>query len=68
MTILDAARAAYAAGLCLLPTRDDGSKAPDVSSWIPYKTTRPTIAEMQGFDFASRSGFGVIAGAVEWAA
>lgn len=63
-TILDTVRLGYRAGLCLLPTRDDGSKAPDAPSWTPYQTTRPTPAEMQAFDFATRSGFGVIAGAV----
>jgi hypothetical protein len=63
-TILDTARAAYAAGLCLLPTREDGSKAPDVAHWTPFKTTRATVEEMRGFDFAHRSGLGVIAGAV----
>jgi hypothetical protein len=63
-TILDAARAAYAAGLCLLPTRDDGSKAPDVGSWAPFVSTRATVEEMRAWDFAARSGFGVIAGVV----
>ena len=64
MSILDAARSAYAAGLCLLPTRNDGSKAPDVSSWSVFQTTRPTVEQMRAFDFGSRSGFGVIAGPV----
>lgn len=63
-TILNAARAAYAAGLCLLPVREDGSKAPDVSSWRAFQTTRPTVEEMREFDFAHRSGVGLIAGAV----
>jgi hypothetical protein len=43
---------------------EDGSKRPDVSSWQPYQTTRPTVAEMRAFDFAQRSGFGLIAGPV----
>jgi hypothetical protein len=46
-TILQAARAAYAAGLCLLPTCDDGSKRPDVPEWMPFKKTRPTVEEME---------------------
>jgi len=62
--ILDAARRAYAAGLCLLPTCNDGSKRPDVPSWAPFKEVRPTIEQMRAFDFASRSGFGVVAGVV----
>jgi AAA domain len=62
-----AVRAGYAAGLCLLPTRSDGSeqsKAPDVPTWIPFQTARPTVEQMSGFDFAQRSGFGMIAGPV----
>ncbi len=64
MLILRAARLAYAAGLCVLPVADDGSKRPAVSSWKPFQTTRPTAEEMRAFDFAHRTGMGVIAGVV----
>jgi hypothetical protein len=64
MFVLDAARSAFAAGLCLLPTRDDGSKAPDVSSWTAFQTTRPTVEQMHAFDFSHRTGLGLIAGPV----
>jgi hypothetical protein len=64
MTVLLAAvRAAYGAGLCVLPTRPDGSKAPDCQ-WRTYQTTRPTIDTMRAWDFAHRDGFGVVAGPV----
>lgn len=63
-TILNAARAAYAAGLCLLPTRDDGSKAPAVSTWQQYQTQRPTVTEMQAWRWDTRDGIGLIAGPV----
>jgi len=62
--VLPAARSAYAAGLCLLPVRDDGSKAPAVPTWREHQTVRPTAEQMAAWDFASRAGFGVIAGAV----
>jgi hypothetical protein len=62
--ILDAARAAYAQGLCLLPVREDGTKAPDVSRWVAYQTNRPTPQEMRGFNFADRCGIGVVGGEV----
>ena len=62
--VLSAARSAYAAGLSLLPVRGDGSKAPDVSSWIPFKTTRPIVEQMRAFDFAHRAGYGVVGGDV----
>ena len=60
--MLQAARSAYAAGLSTLPVRDDGSKAPDVSSWRAFQTTRPTVESMRGFDFGHRAGVGIIAG------
>src|SRR5262249_8718056 len=62
--ILTAAQAAYAAGLCLLPTAEDGSKRPAVASWGTYQTTRPTREQMRAWDFAMRDGFGVVGGAV----
>ena len=62
--ILDTVRQAYAAGLCVLPTRADGSKAPDVESWTPFKLARPALDQMRVWDFAHRDGFGVLAGPV----
>ena len=64
LSVLSAVRSAYAAGLCLLPVAENGSKAPDVSSWVPFKTTRPTADQMRAWDFSRRCGFGVIAGPV----
>ena len=49
--MLDTVRAAYAAGLCLLPVREDGTKQPDVSAWKPFQAVRPTVVQMRGFDF-----------------
>jgi hypothetical protein len=48
----------------VLPVAEDGSKRPDVSSWLSYQTTRPTAEDMRAFDFAHRCGHGMIAGAV----
>ena len=62
MFILEAARSAYAAGLSLLPVREDGSKAPDVSSWREAQTVRPTVESMRTFDFGHRVGMGMVAG------
>ncbi len=61
-TILDAARDAYAAGLCIVPPREDGSKRP-VGSWAPYQTHRPDKATLRGW-WGPSAGLGVIAGAV----
>jgi hypothetical protein len=62
--VLSAVRSAYAAGLCLLPVAENGSKAPDVSSWHLFQTIRPTDAQMREWNFGRRCGFGVIAGPV----
>jgi hypothetical protein len=63
-SILDTVRSAYAAGLCLLPVKEDGSKMPDLPEWTPFKSARPAIAQMRKWDFAARTGFGMVAGAV----
>ena len=60
--LLHAARSAFAAGLCLLPVREDGSKAPDVPRWRDRQTVRPSEDEMRAFDFGQRSGLGMVAG------
>jgi len=64
VSVLDAAREAYRAGLCVLPVREDGTKAPAVSSWRAFQTTRPTLEAMRQWDFATRTGFGVVAGEI----
>ena len=62
MLLLEAARSAFLVGLSILPVRDDGSKAPDVSSWREFQSVRPTIETMRAFDFAQCSGIGMVAG------
>ncbi|MEU9215418.1 bifunctional DNA primase/polymerase [Streptomyces sp. NPDC048376] len=53
------------AGLCVLPVRPDGSKAPDVRSWTQYKVNRSTPEEHdQWFSDGRRTGIGVVTGAV----
>ncbi|HEX5473275.1 MAG TPA: hypothetical protein VFX12_01335 [Vicinamibacterales bacterium] len=60
--ILQAGRAAYAAGLSVLPVKDDGSKAPAVPTWKPFQSTRATPAQVQAWALEHRSGLGVVAG------
>ncbi|WP_051844202.1 bifunctional DNA primase/polymerase [Streptomyces sp. NRRL S-813] len=53
------------AGLCPLPVRADGSKAPDVRSWTQYKVNRSTPEEHdQWFGDGRRTGIGIVTGAV----
>ena len=63
-TVLQAARAAYAAGLALLPVAADGSKRPAVTTWKTFQVVRPTVAQMRAFAFAHQAGIGVISGPV----
>lgn len=59
------AREMHDAGLCVLPVRADGSKAPDVRSWTPYKVHRSTPEEHdQWFNNARHTGIGIVTGAV----
>ena len=60
--ILEAARAAYAAGLARA-VENTGSKTPDVPRWKHYQHHPPSVAEMRAFDFAAHYGLGIIAGA-----
>lgn len=62
--ILEAARAAYAAGLAPIPTENTGSKKPDVRRWKHYQTTRPGVDDLRAFNFAAHDGLGILAGAV----
>ena len=63
-TVLDAARAAYAAGLCTLPVKNDGTKRPDVGAWAAYLKTPPTPADLCAWNFENREGLGIVAGPV----
>ncbi|MFE9920438.1 DUF927 domain-containing protein [Streptomyces sp. NPDC005774] len=59
------ARELHDAGLCVLPVRDDGTKAPDVRSWTPYKVDRSTPDDHDSwFGDGRRTGIGVVTGAV----
>ncbi len=62
--LLDAVRGAYNAGLCTIPARTDGSKAPAVD-WKAYESERPS-AEQAGQWFTGNryDGFGVVCGTV----
>ena len=61
-----AAMEAYAAGLCVVPPAEDGSKRPLPNAkgrWEHYKTTRPTEQELVGW-YGARTGLGIITGEV----
>ena len=62
--ILATAQAAYRAQVTTIPVKEDGSKAPDVSSWAQYQTDRPTPEQMRAWfaNGSSRMGIGVVMG------
>jgi hypothetical protein len=53
-TVLDAALAAYDAGLCTVRPKTDGSKAPD-GAWADYQKQRPSRQELEEY-FRSSPG------------
>ena len=60
-----AAVAANDAGLCVLPPREDGTKAPDAQTWTAYQKTRSTPEEIDAwYARRRRSGLGYVTGAV----
>jgi hypothetical protein len=61
-TILDAALAAYDAGLCIMRPKVDGSKAPE-GAWPDYQKQRPSRQEVERC-FGSSPGLGAVCGAV----
>ena len=60
-----AAHELHDAGLCVLPIKADGTKAPSVRSWTGYKVTRSTPADHdQWFGGGRPGGLAVVYGAV----
>jgi hypothetical protein len=63
-TAYETALAAHAAGLCVLPPKEDGTKAPDADSWKHYQKTRSTRQEIDRWYANGRTGFGYLTGRV----
>lgn len=62
--VRETARAAYAAGLSIVPPREDGSKQPD-GAWKHHQTTLPTPEQMRAwYVTGNRAGVGIVCGAV----
>jgi len=63
-TLLDAALALHDAGLCVVPARPDGTKAP-AAFWKKYQAQRPSREQIHAwFSTDQYDGLGVITGAV----
>jgi hypothetical protein len=61
-TIGEYAQAYWDSGLCFIPIRSDGSKAP-VSKWKEFESRRPTVAELHDW-FPRHRGLAIVCGAV----
>lgn len=59
----NAALAAYGAGLCVVPPREDGSKRPD-GRWLDYQRQRPDEAQVRQWYASGRHGVGLLCGVV----
>lgn len=59
-----AVREAYDAGLCIIPPREDGSKAPAVDTWKEYQAERPSLDLLREIYRPGRYGLGTLGGAV----
>jgi putative DNA primase/helicase len=62
--VLTAALAWHDAGYCVLPTKTDGSKAPDVTTWKAYQQEAPTRQQIETWFTGGRPGLGVLCGAI----
>lgn len=63
--IWSAALKARQAGLCTIPPKQDGTKAPDATSWVQFERRRPTEDEFHAwFDPQDQTGLGTITGRV----
>lgn len=64
-TLLDAALQAYDAGLCVLPPKQDGTKAPFSKHWKKYQTQRPSREQVKAWVSDERvTGLGLVCGEV----
>lgn len=60
--MLEAARAAYGAGICVVPPAQDGTKMP-AGTWKEWQSTRPSPEQMRSW-YGDRTGIGFVCGRV----
>jgi putative DNA primase/helicase len=62
--VLTAALTWHDQGYCVLPTRTDGSKAPDVTTWKAYQNEAPNRQRVEAWFADDHPGVGVLCGAI----
>jgi AAA domain/Bifunctional DNA primase/polymerase, N-terminal len=60
--LLSIALRALAAGLSVVPAREDGSKRPDLIAWKQYQQRQPTQDEVRRWFSRPRAGIGIFTG------
>lgn len=64
-TVLATAQHATRLGLCVVPPREDGTKAPDAPSWKTFQTRLPTSNELNDwYAHRERHGVGLVCGKI----
>ena len=63
MSLLQAALDFHDAGVCVIPAKADGSKAP-IGSWKQYQVTRPSREQVIEWFQGEGQGIGIITGLV----
>lgn len=64
MTTLETARGYVAAGISVIPIKADGTKAPALSSWNPYRERLAADEELIRWFVDDRLGIAILCGAV----
>jgi len=63
-TVREAAFAAHAAGVNVLPPKENGSKAPDAATWTKRQKAMVTEEELEAWYSGDRTGVGVLCGQI----
>ena len=63
LAVREAAWAAYQAGFCVVPPKEDGSKAP-LGEWKEYQDARPAEGQLRQWYADGRQGVGLVTGKV----
>lgn len=62
--VIATVRLAIDNGFCVIPPREDGTKAPDAPSWKQYQSRRPTKEELNAWYVPGRHGVGLVCGEI----
>jgi len=64
VNMLDDAQRCISLGLCVIPIRADGSKAPALSTWAQFQDHFPTPADLRNWFGGTKRGIAVLGGSI----